>query len=83
MPTESSVADQMVRLTPSQVMSWVVRRTRSSTVLKMEQMVALGGVRWVEGGRRGGGKGRTLDPGRRRGGDPIGCGSGVGRWRGR
>ena len=56
MPTESSVADQMVRLTPSQVGSRVFWRTRSSTVLKMEQMVALGGVSWVgeerEGARR-------------------------------
>lgn len=44
MPTESSVADQMVRLTPSQVGSRVFWRTRSSTVLKMEQMVALRGL---------------------------------------
>ena len=81
MPTESSVADQMVRLTPSQVGSRVFWRTRSSTVLKMEQMVALWGL---DGERRREGDGRrTLGRGRRPGGGPIGCGSGVGRWRGR
>jgi hypothetical protein len=42
MPTESSVADQMVRFTPSQVGSRVFRRALSSTVLKMEHNVALG-----------------------------------------
>lgn len=41
MPTESSVADQMVRSTPSQVGSLVFKRERSSTVLKMEHIVAL------------------------------------------
>lgn len=54
MPTESSVADQMVRLTPSQVGSRVFWRTRSSTVLKMEQMVALRGLDGGGGERRGG-----------------------------
>lgn len=81
MPTESSVADQMVRLAPSQVGSRVFWRTRSSTVLKMEQMVALRGL--DGGGGRGEEGRRTLGRGRRRGGGPIGCGSGVGRWRGR
>lgn len=38
------------------------------------------GVRWGGGGGEGR---RTLGRGRRRGGGPIGCGSGVGRWRGR
>lgn len=41
MPTESSVAAQMVRLTPSHVGSWVFFRALSSTVLNIEQMVAL------------------------------------------
>lgn len=41
MPTESSVADHMVRLTPSHVGSLVLRRLFSSTVLKIEHMVAL------------------------------------------
>jgi hypothetical protein len=43
MPTESSVADQMVRLTPSQVGSLVLWRFASSIVLKMEHTVALEG----------------------------------------
>lgn len=56
MPTESSVADQMVRFTPSQVGSVVLRRAESSTVLKMEQMVALAGGKICLGeiGGRGG-----------------------------
>jgi hypothetical protein len=43
MPMEASQEDQMVRLTPSQVGSWVLVMALSSTVLKMEQMVALVG----------------------------------------
>lgn len=41
-PTESSVADQIVRFTPSQVGSLVFWRALNSTVLKMEHIVALG-----------------------------------------
>ena len=40
-PTESSVALQIVRSTPSQVGSRVLSRALSSIVLKMEHMVAL------------------------------------------
>ena len=40
-PTESSVAAQIVRLTLSQVGSWVSLRVLSSTVLKIEHNVAL------------------------------------------
>jgi hypothetical protein len=42
MPTESSVALQMVRFTPSQDGSRDLLRTRNSVVLRMEQTVALG-----------------------------------------
>lgn len=41
MPTESSVADHIVRSTPSHVGSLVLERFFSSRVLKMEHIVAL------------------------------------------
>jgi hypothetical protein len=40
-PTESSVADQMARLLPSQVGSRVLSKAESSTVFTIEQAVAL------------------------------------------
>jgi hypothetical protein len=99
MPTESSVADQIVRFTPSQVGSFVLRRAESSMVLKMEQTVALGGGVSLDD-RRGGGSGRgvsedegagrigdrgklTPSRGGRRCGDPIVCGGGAGSRGGR
>lgn len=42
MPRESSEADQIVSGTPSQVGSFVEVKVFSSTVLKIEQIVALG-----------------------------------------
>jgi hypothetical protein len=40
---EASQEDQMLRLMPSQVGSWVLVIAFSSTVLKMEHIVALDG----------------------------------------
>jgi hypothetical protein len=71
-PTESSVADQMARLLPSQVGSRVFNRAESSTVLTIEQAVTLRGVSQGKMGKVWG----MLTPSRDRtlSGDPTVCG---------